>query len=226
MSHYHLEIIMPPVDDVTAAVASILNPFDENNVDEDGDRPYRAFWDWYVIGGRWAGVKLECSIDPEKEKAFREELQNRKVTVSSVQCGKPSLQPVEQIPMVDALWREFFPDSTLKTCPFFAHFQDQYKDNPGFPDVMALKDVPKELTAHKVMFGLPRSDLDNRMEAEYMLEAEMWNGVNFIDTAWDGKITTAIEKWKEYATYRPGMNVEGCCIPKDDWLAITVDYHN
>src|SRR6185312_2392586 len=102
--HYQLEIIMPPVADVKTAVAQILEPFDEQGEDEDGNPNAHGFWDWYVIGGRWAGAKLEAMFGPERLKAFRAELAERNVTISGVRFGKQELQPADQIPMVDALW--------------------------------------------------------------------------------------------------------------------------
>src|SRR5262245_27782076 len=108
--HYHLEVILPPVDNVEQAIGQILEPFDENGKDEDGHRNSHAFWDWYVVGGRWAGAKLQAMLDPKKLEEFNAELTKRKVTVSGIQAGKQELSPASQIPMVDALWNEFFPD--------------------------------------------------------------------------------------------------------------------
>jgi hypothetical protein len=34
--HYHLEVILPPTDDVQAAITQIMAPFDENR-DRDDD---------------------------------------------------------------------------------------------------------------------------------------------------------------------------------------------
>ena len=82
--HYHMEIIMPPTEEVKKQVDNILNPFRE---DESG----RGFWDWWEIGGRWAGIKEQAGIDPQRLQGFSDELTRRKVTVSAVQCGKPEL---------------------------------------------------------------------------------------------------------------------------------------
>src|SRR5690606_37537583 len=78
-----------------------------------------AFWDFYTIGGRWAGQHTIDRYDPEVVKRFYGELADRKVTVSGVQFGKQELSPPEQIPMVDALWQEMFPSSGLAACPMF-----------------------------------------------------------------------------------------------------------
>ncbi|QEH36554.1 hypothetical protein OJF2_51380 [Aquisphaera giovannonii] len=223
--HYHLEVILPPVPNVEEALKQILEPFNEQGEDEDGNRNSHAFWDWYVIGGRWAGAKLEATLDQEKLEAFNDELQKRKVTVSGVRAGKPKLQPDSQIPMVDALWNEYFPDSPLKVCPFFAHFNDQYQNSDGFPDIMPLKDVPKELTASHVIIAGPGWKDDGSLEAKYMLQASIWNGVTFVDAKWDGKVQTAIDEHKErLRNAKPEYAAKH--VPQDDWLVVTVDYHS
>lgn len=223
--HHHLEIIMPPTASVEAAVAQIMSPFDESGSDEDGNPNRHTFWDWYVIGGRWSGAKLECSLDPEKKDAFFAELTNRKVTVSGVQAGKQKLVPESQIIMVDALWNEFFPDAPVKVCPFFDHFNDQYKNSDGFPDIMRLADVPKELTACHVIIAGPSWRDDGMLEARHMLQTEVWNGVTHVDAKWDGKVFAAIEEHRERLRNAKPEYAEKH-LPNDDWLVVTVDYHS
>ncbi len=223
--HHHLEIILPPVANIEAAIAQILAPFDDNGDDEDGQRNNHAFWDWYVIGGRWAGVKLECTLDAKKKEEFFAELTRREVTVSGVQAGKQKLQPESQIPMVDALWKEYFPDSPLNACPFFAHFSNQYQNSNGFPDVMPLKDMPKELEASHVIIAGPHWKDAAKLEAKYMVRDSVWNGVNHVEAKWDGKVLSAIkEHRKKLKNYKPEYAEK--YTPQDDWLVVTVDYHS
>ena len=47
--HYFAVAIVPPTDDVDAAVGEVMRP-DNEEVNDDGH------WDWWVIGGRWTGV--------------------------------------------------------------------------------------------------------------------------------------------------------------------------
>jgi hypothetical protein len=214
MSHYHLEIVMPPTDDVQKAVEKILAPFDEDNDEASG-----PFWDFWVIGGRWSGEKLTCALDKTRMDAFFRALSDKRVTVHGLTCGKQEISPASQIPMVDALWREFFPDSPLKVCPLFRHFNDQYAHSTDFPDVMPLKDVPVELTAERVIIVGPD------LQPASMLQQKFWNGVSWIDAKWDGKLTTALvmhrERLKGYrAEYAKQID------PQPDWLVITVDYHS
>ena len=214
--HYHLEIIMPPATDVAAAIEKLMAPFSETADDEIKTHP---FWDWYVIGGRYSGTKLEAFLGKDRIDGFCEEIKKRNITVSSVQAGKPELSPTDQIPIVDALWCETFPDSPVKICPLFGHFNNQYKNSDGYPDIMPLKDMPKNLKAHAVMIAGP--DLD----VEFLIHDEMWNGVTHVKSSWDGHVASAltmcVDKVGRYKEeYRAAR------LPADDWLVVTVDYHN
>lgn len=223
--HAHLEIIMPPTDDVEAAVAQIMKPFNEQGEDEDGESNRHGFFDWYVIGGRWAGGKLDCMLDEKQKEAFFAELTKRKVTVSGVQCGKQQLEPESQKEMVDALWNEMFPDAPVKVCPYFQHFNDQYQNSKGFPDIMSLKDTPKNLEAERVIIAGPSWKEDGSLEAAYMTQESTWNGVNFVQAAWDGKLESALEAFKNRLdNYTPEYAAKHT--PTDDWLVVTVDYHS
>ena len=89
--HYCLEIIMPPVYNIKRAVTQILEPFKEGGLDEDGDRNSNSFWDWWVIGGRWASHKLRAQLDPGKLKDFEKELIALEIGVNSFQAGKEEI---------------------------------------------------------------------------------------------------------------------------------------
>lgn len=217
MSHYHLEIIMPPVADIKAAVEQIMKPFSEN---EEGSR--NSFWDWWVIGGRYAGAKL--NYDKSKEEAFYAWLKEEGVTVSGLQFGKQELSPNTQAPKVDAKWAEMFPESGLAVCPLFSHYQDQYKDNLQAPDVLRLGNVAKDLTAFAVIVAKKAYNSDD-LEAEFMIHQYVWNGVMHVDTKWDGLVSSALEmQAKKLENYREEYRKE--VTPTDEWLCVTVDYHS
>jgi len=225
MSHFHLEIIMPPVEDVKEAVRQIMNPFREYGQDEDGVPNSHPFFEWYVIGGRWDGAKSEALLDTEKRKQFCEELAKRKITVAAAQFWKPTLDPSSQIPMVNKPWRKFFPESPLKVCPLFSHFKDQYKDNDGPPNVMRLKDVSMSTKAARVIIAGPQFENGGVLEAEYMTQDSTWNGVTYVNSAWDGTIGAAIKEHKAHTEgYTPKYLAK--YIPRDDWLCVTVDYRS
>lgn len=236
MSHEHVEILMPPTEDVEAAVRQIMAPFDENGKgDDDDEGPSKyAFWDFWVIGGRWAGAHVTALVDPGRLEQFQEELIRRNVTVSRVTAGKQTLKPESQIEMVDALWREWFPESGLVKCPLFSHFLNQYKNSEGYPDVIKLADLPEALTAARVIVAVPKTkwlddskvwELEQGFEAEFMMQNEAWNGLSCLNVDWDGLVKTAVEMYQKRLA---GMDPDYAKIvtPTPEWLVVTVDIHS
>lgn len=216
--HYHNEIIMPQVDNVEEAVATIMAPFSENNEDN-----FNAFWDWYVVGGRWAGIKEKAHLDNKKIQEFYSELEKRKVTVSSVTCGKQSLEPKSQIPMVDALWAEYFPSYRGKACPLFDHSNNQYENQCLYGDVMPLADVPLDLTASRVIIA--GYNYRDALSAQCIFTDEVWNGCNHEKTQWDSTLKHALALHKEnIADYKDEARER--YTPMPDWLVVTVDTHS
>lgn len=218
--HYHLEIIMPPVDDVAKAIEQIMEPFNENGKDEYGDSNPHAFWDWYQIGGRWSGVKIEERLGKKRLESFNQELLNRKVTVSNLTCGKKTISPISQIAMVDALWCKMFPDSGLTVCPLFDHSPEMLT-----ADICTIVDLPSDLSAAHVIVAEPSWRDDGSLQAEYMISDSIWNGVTHVKSDWDGKVMTAIDEAKKRVSrYREEAQTKR--MPQDNWLAATVDYHS
>ena len=184
--HYQLEIIMPPTDDVSAAVKEILTPFDENAEDSE-DRSMRyVFWDYWLIGGRWSGNKLLSLLGDERLDAFRQLLADRHITAAGLQWGKPTLSPADQRPIVDAMWRDAFPDAPIFECPLF----DYYKGNSG--DVMMLKEAPRAITCQRVIVAAPDYK-GERLESVYMIQESIWNGVTHVETTWDDWLVVTID---------------------------------
>lgn len=225
--HFHCEIIMPPVKDQKAAIAQIMAPFCECPKDEDDeDLSSHRFWDWYVIGGRWSGRKLLHQIGEEKISAFQKMLSEMGITVSGFQAGKYSLQPASQIPTVDALWRDHFPDCGFDVCPLFDHSNDQYSSDSIIPgDLMEFSKIPPDLTASRVIFSAPHFSDGSRYEATFMVQEEFWNGVNHEKTNWDGTIGSAIAAFNEKAEMY-SEDWRNRVMPKPDWLVVTIDYHS
>lgn len=216
--HHHLEIILPPTDNVEAAIAEILAPFCENQSDANEDRNSNQFWDWYVIGGRWAGNKLLQTIGKDKIAAFYEVLHAERVTVSGLQAGKPTLSPPGQEEKVDRLWNKSFPNLPIKCCPLF----DNYKEN--YWDIASFSDLSGDIScSHLIIAGLDWKK--EKLEATFALQERIWNGTNFQEITWDGTLGAALalhekslKNYKEeYANERR---------PKADWLVVTVDYHS
>lgn len=217
MSHYHMEIVMPPTKDIRGAVTRLMKNFDEDN--EDG---YPGFWDFWVIGGRWSGTKIEAAIGDERLKAFNEKLSAKKITVSGVVCGKEELSPASQIAVVDELWSKEFPEFA-GPCPLFQHYNDQYdRKKQILPvDVCTVAAMPHSLSCHTLMISGPDEDDD----ARELFHKSIWNGATFQDTTFNGNVKEALEadlkKIQGYAKeYAEKATVKG------DWLVVTVDYHS
>lgn len=211
--HYRLEIVMPPTEDVKAAIEQIMAPFDEN-----GEERSHAFWDYWLVGGRWSGKKMLAKLGGDRMEKFHAILDEARFTVSALRAGKPTLKPESQIAKVDALWCEHFPDSPIKQCPLFDH----YKGDIG--DVMRLDEIPKDLTAGHVIIAGP-DHTGEGLEAVYRIQDEIWNGVIHVKSEWDGKVSTAIETHlKRIESYRTKYIEKNT--PKPDWLVVTVDYHS
>lgn len=217
--HMHLEVLMPPTDNVEEALAKIMAPFDENGSDE-GSANTHSFWDWYRIGGRWGGAKIKAKLGKERLGAFHDALKERQVTVSGLQWGKQTLQPASQIEMVDALWREMFPDSGLTVCPLFDHAP---KVIDG--DICRLSELPEGMTAGRFIIACPSWNDDGTFSADYMISDDIWNGVMHVKTQWDGELKTALNAFsKKIEGYKDDYREKRT--PKDDWLVVTVDYHS
>jgi hypothetical protein len=227
--HYHCEIIMPPTDDVPGAVSAIMEKFNENNEEARSS----AFWDFWVIGGRWAGEHQRASLDQEKLSEFNEWLIVEKVTVSGFTAGKQSLQPADQIPKVDAKWREMFGGDG--PCILFKHSNDQYgqgTDGVIEGDICKLADAPLGMKCERVIIAIPGWKADSKpnpwtgpFEARFMLSADVWNGCNHMPVAWDGTISGALADYqKDLASASAALLA--VALPQPDWLVVTVDYHS
>ena len=214
--HAHIEIVMPPTEDVEKSVAEIMAQFDENADDEDLSK--YAFWDRYQIGGRWSGAKMTAKLGLERVKKFNDELVGLGVTVSSMRAGKEELAPASQIPLVDTLWHERFPDSPVLQCPLFRHYEGDAMD------VLPLKDAPLDMKCERVIIaGMNYSG--DAIKAKYMVTDSLYNGATWQDTNWDGTLKSALDGFADKCkNYKQEWVDEHT--PKDDWLVVTVDYHS
>lgn len=224
--HYHLEVIMPPSNDIQATLEEILKPFSENERDNE-DYSGHAFWDFFVVGGRWAGTKESCTYDSDKLEQFYKQINEAKITVSSVQCGKRELQPSSQIPVVDKMWNDLFPteNGEITPCPIFAHSNNQYDGNSLIScDICRVDEIPDSLNCSRVIIAGLSYD-DSVIEAKFMFCEDQWNGVNHMPIDWDGNVKNAIEKYvKTLSTYKEDYKEK--LIPKPNWICVTVDYHS
>lgn len=221
--HYNLEVIMPPVNNVEQAIADILEPFNENNEENK-----YSFWDFYSIGGRYSGSKAEFLLGEDRIKEFMKHLQDIGITVSSIQFGKQELSPASQIPLVDKLWNEWFPDSKIKTCPLFSHSNDRYnKTIEGclYGDILTLGETPLHYKPTHVIIAAPDYGDPLKMRAEFMITDSIYNGVCFLEVKWKGTLKHAIEIHKKrIKNYTPEARKK--YTPKKDWLVVTIDCHS
>lgn len=231
--HYHLEVVMPPTDDVHGALEEILAPFDENKQgDEDGASGH-AFWDYWVIGGRWAGAKAEARIGKDNIAAFYEWCREADIKVLGLTMGKQTVATTEMREAVDAKWREMFP-GTFDTCPLFDHANNQLglggrSDLDG--DVCRFADVPASLSCAHIIFAGPSYNAAHKdavwtgpPRATFMLSQTAWNGVTHMPVAWDGIFSSALAMFRDkHSGYKPEYAAK--ITPTDDWIVVTVDYH-
>ena len=223
--HAVCEIVIPPGWDIGQSVKEVMEHYAE--LDDDGKLGSASWWDWFVIGGRFSGHKAEARIGHEKLQAFREELNRRKVTVSGLQCGKPELSPADQIPMVDALWREMCPGHG-KRCILFDHARDQYgKSGIYDDDVCRVGNLPESLSCERLIVATPcwwGDDKGKKLEPVRHLATEYWNGTEHQKSDFDGLVKPALAKMMMEKAEGKGRMKQ--CDLTDDWLCITVDYHN
>lgn len=208
--HYVVEVVIPPTDNVEASVAEVMNFFQN---EEEGYSRY-LWWDWYEIPGRFSGRKLRAKLGSDRISEFYNKLTELKVTVSSVTCGKESLNPPTQISMVDALWREHFPDGGDE-CLLFEH------SIASNLDVCTVADVPENYTASRVVVAGPHWNDSAKLEVRRMLAASFWNGIEWQDTAWNKSVRqTLFDMIREESigVKRTGISLE--------WLCVTVDAHD
>jgi hypothetical protein len=208
-----LEVIMPPTDDVEKQLEEILYRFDSNN--EDGG--YQFFY-WYQIGGHWSGHKLAHVLGSDGISSFKELLRKREIKVSDIQSGEPTLVDAENERIVQKLWLEHFPDSPVKRCPLL----DNLKNTPL--DIMTVASLPDTLYADRVIVSWGQK-YEGRLYPWFMYCREFWTGCNSQQTAWGGKVKTALEDYQKSITNCKREWVENYCM-KPDWLAVTVEYHD
>jgi len=217
--HHHLEIVMPPDAAINAAITSILAPFDEcQELNEDGDVDTRnTFWDFWVIGGRWAGNKFIQAHD-KAVKAFDEWSENQDLKVKGFQCGKQELATAEMERLVDQKWAELVDGDPSEPCPLFKHSNDQYAgDLHGTleGDVWTL-DKCELTTADRVIFAAPSYDHQTEQhngsfKANYMRTTTIWNGCNHEETTWDKTIKSALRDYRQKVErYLPRWFPRGC----------------
>lgn len=225
MSHYCMTLVIRTTQpglaqlvdaDLSAVVSAAMAPYNEDSEDRKN-----TFWDWWVIGGRYSGEVLTSRLGTERLEQFNAVLNSRKVMVKGLVCGKEELADSQTEEMVDALWRDMFPDSGLAKCPLFKHGSPSQYDKRGeLPfDVCKVEDVPASHAQFSI--ALIELDYEKKPSITQLLHREIWNGSTHQDTAWDGTFATALEHFNK----RMGRCREPATVMPQDTV-VTVDYHS
>ena len=217
--HYHLEVVVPFTEtfknNIRESLEKALAPFGP-----DGDI---CLWDYFKIGGRYSGSKLIASIPDHESRLndFYEELKKRKITVSFIRAGKDSLEPKFQEKEVDALWQEMFPGFG-DVCPIFEHAGQILP-----MDVCSFSKVPPCLKSNSVLILTPslEENQERFYKPSFLIQDQVWNGVNFIKTQWNTTFSHALKLYKEKNKSFP-KEIQKWMTPDETWYCITVDYHS
>jgi len=216
--HYHAEFVIDEMlingDNHEDILRVALKKFNEHYEyeDEDGYRNPYAFYDYFVIGGRFSGSHILCEIDTGP---FVEWCREEGVTISAVVRGKQQLDPPEQAEKVDAKWREMFPG-----CGKHALIFDHSGQGLGQFDITKLKEV--NLALKCCTFGVISSGHDGKPSLKYLLHDSYWNGVCHQAVDWNGSFWLGISNFRDRLKDLGGPNMN---IDDSEWEVVTVDYH-
>ena len=213
--HYHMELVLPDGGDLQERVSQVMARFRESDGEEE-DNGYPSFHDYYLIGGRWSGDKLEDRAPEGAVDAFYERLKSEGVTVSGLRFGKQTIMPESQIHIVDRLWREMVPGCG-DVCPIFDHYKGDLLD------VCKVSDISETLKC--ATFGVAQAIYTEGYEMVTLQHSSIWNGVDHQDTAFDGFVKKAIEDHNSRLIDRASKERAECLTVTDDWLCVTIDYH-
>ena len=125
-------------------------------------------------------------------------------------------------------------DPGWKSRQFYDYYQvggiwSGVKEQLGSRDIVSrgtvrLGDCPEDLTAKHVIVAI-HGDEGLGFSAYMQYMKSVWNGLNWQDTAFSGYVRDALKEYREaIAEYTPAYREK--LNPKDDWLVVTVDYHD
>lgn len=244
MSHYHMELILPPQPDreaVRKASHQILLPFREEQDPLPEDEYHEIyeghrFWDWYVIGGRWTRDHIVARLDETKLQDFWDNFAEAGMEGPGFQMpgSHPQLTP-ESVLRAHELWADFFPNDE---CPFWQ------KDGrrPGEAcdhksDICTVGELGENAGAYRLLIATLDGHL--KYKAAHLISTSFWNSVSWQDAKWEGDVHQAIGDYNgtRQAEIDRRRDKDGVAdewslkygIPSlvgDDWHAVTVDYHS
>ena len=128
---------------------------------------------------------------------------------------------------VEDVMEHFYSDAADDGDHIYARLWDYYGIHEGWaeaskkPDpVCRLDRVPRELTCFTFIAA------NRELEPARLWQKDVYNGVSLQSTGWDGNFHYALIQWRTYALRVYKHEYHGKFHPDNDWLAVTLDYHN
>lgn len=225
--HAVAEIIIPPTKDIKASITTVMEYFIEE--DDKGEKPkggHADWWDFWEIGGRFSGRKIECKIDPNKLTQFNEFLKDQNITVSPVTCGKHGIE------RVDICTVATIPDELTCDRLIIAGLEPNFEEWSRNFD-LAKAEFGVGVTEESFFHQHPRWNEARRKADDVTPKTELcvqrmwllsyWNTVEWQPTAFEGNVKKALADMRT----QPRLSDEyPWCGWEDDYLVVTVDYHN
>ena len=215
----HLEVVIPPTDDVETAVADAMATFHVTN-----DRCTDRFWESYVIGGRWSSVKLESMLEASRFQSFMDDLDRYPVEADVSPGELPKIVRPRDRRKVDRVWRKWFPTLSVDVCPYFQHFQARYSGRAVWPNVVKVGELGPVLRASRTLIVVPTSIGDLNATGPVVFALFIAGVTGGRDAPWDGDVNRAIREHGEMCRASDGAGKFDLVAPVDDWLVVTVDY--
>ena len=225
--HEHLEMFLPPQasENIEVWITNLLTPFAVHYKDEQyGDPNPYAFYDYYRIGGGYAGRHLLQRIDPDGSRT-REIWADYRALFDNQKHRDLDDEAVEL--RHRNLWRNHFPDGG-PICPLF---QSNVKVES---DICLVGELAPGLTAARMFVAQNRNGdtagelpehLNMHSVCFYMLCVEVWNGANLQRTDWNGLVSDGIERQQAHVRQHYRQEFYQDYAINDDWLVATIDYH-
>ena len=178
--HYHAEVWVSEIGDITRQVAKIMGPHEEAYNEEN--ESLEGFWDWWQIGGRWTGAHSD--YDPAEDErnvevcdicngtGFRRDaLGNmerlKDITYTCNGCGRYDMEA--------KAWThgDYGSGKCLK-------WPTQWARHDG--DIIPVDQVPDDLSCYTLM-------VDGKV-----FHKEEWGGENLVKTDFDGNVANRLQE--------------------------------
>ncbi len=114
-------------------------------------------------------------------------------------------------------------------CIIFSHAWSQYEREQINPaDICTVAELPDNYSCERLLVACHTVGDDKNPTCLYpvrMLAASIWNGVEHQDTSFKGNVKAAVEQMRTEQREGKGRGT-GRQEIGDDWLCVTIDYHN